>query len=107
MLSIQCAMVRNPLETNPELASTPSLEAGRNPFAERYGDMPAEEWRKALVASVTQPIIDGVVFPGFPPAEMQERIQAVPTTSLSAKRSTSTRHQRPARRAVVGRYPCP
>jgi ubiquinone/menaquinone biosynthesis C-methylase UbiE len=48
------------------------LEAGRNPFAIYRDDR--ERWFEALTESIEQPVIEGVPFPGFPPAALQERI---------------------------------
>ncbi|MYZ47321.1 class I SAM-dependent methyltransferase [Propylenella binzhouense] len=66
--------VESPLLANPALATNPHLEAGRNPFMERFGSVPEPAWEEALLAAISKPVSDGLAFPLMPPAPMQERI---------------------------------
>lgn len=44
------------------------------PFLERYGALDEAAWEQKLIQSISQPVIDGIAFPQFPPASIQERI---------------------------------
>lgn len=47
------------------------LEAGKNPFAEQFGDLSATDWEARLAASIGQRVVDGVTFPEFPTDDVQ------------------------------------
>lgn len=44
------------------------------PFLERYGSLDEAAWEEKLKASISQPVLDGLAFPLFPPVALQERI---------------------------------
>lgn len=59
---------------SPEHGYNPELQAGVNLFASRFGALDDEEWLEVLKRSVSEPVIEGVEFPGFPQEELQSLI---------------------------------
>lgn len=45
---------------------------GRNPFQDGYAGKPDTAWAAALLQSVGHPVVDGLAFPGFPDAALQD-----------------------------------
>jgi hypothetical protein len=50
------------------------LEAGRNIFAKRFGNLSDSEWTDRLIKSAEERQLDGVAFPRMPDAALQSRI---------------------------------
>lgn len=50
------------------------LIEGKNPFLTHFGSQSESEWLATLTRSIETPVLDGVAFPRFPPAELQMRI---------------------------------
>jgi SAM-dependent methyltransferase len=61
----------DPLQPRGRPTRNSYLEGGKNPFAEQFGELSAQDWESRLVASVDQRVVDGVTFPGFPSDEIQ------------------------------------
>jgi GT2 family glycosyltransferase/SAM-dependent methyltransferase len=45
-----------------------------NIFQSAFGELSFEEWVNLLIRSISEPVIDGVEFPSFPPSELQNSI---------------------------------
>jgi len=50
------------------------LSGSANIFRDHFGHLSDEEWRDLLIRSMKEPVIDGVPFPRFPAAEVQEQM---------------------------------
>ena len=50
------------------------LSQGENLFMSHFGELSEEEWLEVLKRSISEPVIDGVLFPGFPEDELQSGI---------------------------------
>lgn len=59
---------------SPQHGYSRDLQEGVNLFAERFGALGDEEWLEVLKRSLTDPVIEGVEFPGFPQEELQSLI---------------------------------
>jgi SAM-dependent methyltransferase len=62
------------IDRTPDHAYDRSLETGLNPFATHFGDLSDQEWLEVLQRSISEPVIDGIEFPGFPDDELQTLI---------------------------------
>jgi SAM-dependent methyltransferase len=51
-----------------------ALGASRNIFRDRYGELTDEEWRDLLIRSIGEAEIDGIPFPRFPLADVQNQM---------------------------------
>lgn len=70
--------VATPLnELAPRHHYDPTLEAGENPFAARFGGLDDPGWLDVLVRSLEVRIIEGLEFPGFPESELQSIIHGI------------------------------
>lgn len=58
----------------PLVTPLPALNDSANIFRDRFAQLSDEEWRDILIRSEREPEIDGILFPGFPAAEMQEQM---------------------------------
>lgn len=65
------------LDRTPKHDYDRSLEAGLNPFATHFGGLSDEEWLDVMQRSITEPVIDGVEFPGFPDDDLQALIHGL------------------------------
>ena len=58
----------------PQHSYNPELENGANIFQTHFGSLTDEEWLAVLKRSLTEPVIDGVEFPGYPEDALQSRV---------------------------------